>query len=57
MMNIIKMSNFNKLTSAYVFRLYDVNDKLLYRTIVIDNCFHVDFYDEVEDWFFNLGKF
>ncbi|APD20216.1 hypothetical protein AM24_008 [Acinetobacter phage AM24] len=42
---------------SYVFRLYDVNGELLYRVICIDNNFHVDWYDQDEDYFFNLGKF
>lgn len=42
---------------SYVFRLYDVNGDLLYRCICIENDIFVDWWDEKEEYFFNLGRF
>ncbi|AYD85597.1 hypothetical protein Aci011_157 [Acinetobacter phage vB_AbaM_B09_Aci01-1] len=55
--NIIKQRVNVKPFFSYVFRLYDVNGDLLYRCICIDNDIFVDWWDEQEEYFFNLGKF
>lgn len=57
---IIKMGIVSSkvLPNFYSFRLYDVNGKVTYRTIVSnDHSFMVDRWDDEYGWFMHVGKF